>query len=334
MQHPITSNTILKNLMDEFLKEDIDYGNLEKKCFDFRSYLLGITDLDLNDLEDRKDLEFENGIALCTTFAALCTHDIIRTRQFVRGIYQAIIDRKEEKSDPIHIFYAGTGPFATLVLPILTKFSSDEIQLTLLDVNEKTLDYLKKTIEYLSLEDFIQEIICSDATSYKFEKNKTIDILISETMQHALVKEQQVPIMMNLVSQLPENTIVIPNNIRLELALQNTNVDNIIMNRPELYYQKIDRLWDFSSSFMRETKSNKLDFLLCEKLNFRECSGTWDQLVVLTEIQVYKDEWIRTDKSGLTIPRRLFQLKNGNNKNFISVRYLIKEEPDFEYQLS
>lgn len=76
---------IITTLMNEILEEEINYAVMEQKLHDFKTFLLDITHLDLNDLEDRKDMQFENGIALCTTFAALCIQDLMRTRQFVRG---------------------------------------------------------------------------------------------------------------------------------------------------------------------------------------------------------------------------------------------------------
>lgn len=329
-----SGKAILKNIMDEFLNEEIHYGALEKLCYEFRTYLLDITGLDLNDLEDRKDLEFENGIALCTTFAALCTHDILRTRQFVRGIYKAILDRKQEKSDPIHVFYAGTGPFATLILPILTRFSSDEIQLTLMDVNRKTLKYLDKTLKHLSIENYVHKIVCADATCYEIANPNEVDILVSETMQQGLVKEQQVPIMINLVSQLPEKTIVIPNSIDLELALKNSSIEPILNNKPEEIYHRLTSLWKFNPEFMRMNHDGEKSFPLCKDEDFKKEVVHHDELVVMTSIHVYKDEWIYPGQSGLTIGKTLFKLDQQKNKRSISLNYEIKAQPNFSYQLN
>lgn len=331
---PKNDSKIISQLMDEFLNEEIDYLKLQTLLFEFRSLLLSITDLDLNDLEDRKDLEFDNGIALCTTFAALCAQDITRTRQFVRGIYKAIKDRQKIQKEPIHIFYAGTGPFATLILPILSRFSSEELVLTLLDVNERTLSYLDKVLDQLSIRHYVREIICDDATKYQFCEDQKIDILISETMQQGLVKEQQVPIMINLVSQLPEDSIVIPNNIRLDLALKNSSANFIMSGQNHLMYQKLERLWDFDSKFMRSTSKNQKEFELCKNTSLRNVEEGWDKLVTLTSIQVYKDEWILIDESGLTIPKLLHELNEKENKTEVSIRYIIQKEPDFEVELN
>jgi predicted RNA methylase len=334
----LKKNAVIETLMDELLKEDIHYLNLQQKLYDFRDVLLDITHLDLNDLEDRKDLQFDNGIALCTTFAALCIQDVMRTRQFIRGIYQAVTDKLSENQKPVHIFYAGTGPFATLILPILTKFDATQIRLTLMDVNEKTLDYLDNVIQALSIEDYINTIVCADASAYQFEEDQQVDILVSETMQYGLVKEQQVPIMINLVQQLPKESIVIPNNIHLDLAYKDSSANLVLEGKNHLIYKTIQPLLDFTPEFIYALNGRGKEqqrFELCENLDFSKDKVAYNKLVVLTSIQVYKDEWIQADLSSLTIPKELFAFDDiDSSKTQLSLSYVIKEQPDFEVELS
>jgi predicted RNA methylase len=318
--------------MDEILQDEINYTALEKKLLDFRTLLLDITNIDLNDLEDRKDLQFDNGIALCTTFAALCTQDVMRTRQFVKGIYQAIQDVQEKKSEPIHLFYAGTGPFATLILPILTKISSQDLRLHLMDVNEKTLEYLDKVLKTLDIQDYVENIICADATKYQIENPQQIDILVSETMQNGLAKEQQVPIMMNLVSQLNENAVIIPNNIQLNLALKSSSANFIMEWKNHLMYKQLTRLWDFTPEFIRSTDPNVTIFELCKDINFSNEEEIYDLLVVMTRIQTYQDIWLEPDICGLTIPKILMPVDKEDQRK-ISLSYVIKKQPDFKIGL-
>ncbi len=122
----------IEGVMDEILKEEIHFLDLKDKLNEYSKELIQLSGLVLENEQNKKDIHHENGMALSTTFAARCIDDIIRTRQFIRGIYQAIEDLQLKKSKPITLFYAGTGPFATLSLPILTKFSPQELQLILL----------------------------------------------------------------------------------------------------------------------------------------------------------------------------------------------------------
>lgn len=253
------------------------------------------------------------------------------------GIYQAVTDKLGENTKPVHLFYAGTGPFATLILPILTRFSSEEIRLTLLDVNQRTLNYLDKVIQELSMEEYIDDILCADATAYLFEENQQVDILVSETMQQGLVKEQQVPIMINLVEQLSEDSIVIPNNIRLDLAYKNSSANLVLEGKNHLMFQHLRRLLDFTPEFihsLNDGTKNQQRFDLCQQLGFSTNKDDYNQLVVLTSIQVYKNEWIDANLSSLTIPRALFDFKDlDSEKQKITLSYVIKEQPDFEVEL-
>lgn len=327
----------IEAVMTEILKEELDQPTLFKKLEAFKLFLLEVTGLDLNNLDDRKDIQFENGIALSTTFAALCINDIMRTRQFMRGIYQAIKDKLYQNTKPVHLFYAGTGPFATLILPILTRFSPKEIQLTLLDVNQKTLEYLNLVIEELSIGDYIDQIICADASIYQFDQNQKIDVLVSETMQYGLVKEQQVPIMINLVTQLSKEAIVIPNNIQLDLAHRNLSSNLLLEGKNHLMYKRLKKLLDFTPEFIHALNGNGKEqkrFELCENIDFSEDKGSYNTLVILTAIQVYKEEWIHVDLSSLTIPKTLFLFDRERDKTEISISYVIKQQPDFEFELN
>lgn len=327
---------IIEEVTREILSEDIDYVSLKNKLENLNSMLLRLTELDVNDLTDRQDLLFENGIALCSTFAALCVVDMMRTRQFVRGIFKAVKEVRSQKTAPVKILYAGTGPFATLILPLLTKYSSDELQLTLLEVNEGTTIYLKKVIKELEIESYVEKIVCEDASKYTIDENEKVDILISETMQHGLVKEQQVPIMLNLVNQLDKDVIIIPNKIQLDLALIDTNQKYILNNVNEEKYRVLKTLLEFDKSFIHAHPKQSNRFELCKQLEFwEEVDEEYDKFVIVTSIQVYGNEWLHADSCSLTVPRLLVDLERIEDvKKEISIEYVIKELPDFEYVLN
>jgi len=332
---------VIEELTDEILAEEIDYLALKNKLDDFNALLLEISGIQLEEESNKEDLRFENGVALSPSFAALCVVDIMRTRQFIRGIFAAVKQCQQKTPEPVKIFYAGTGPFATLVLPLLAKYRPEDLQLTLLEVNEKTVGYLKQVIKQLEIEDYIEKIICADATKYKIAKNHTVDILISETMQHGLVKEQQVPLAMNLVSQLNEDVIMIPDMIQLDLALMNSSSNLILENQSHKKYKVLKTLLEFDKKFIQlnakavnKAEQNKR-FELCKQVHFwDDGEGGYDKLVVLTKIHVYGNEWIEVDASGLTIPKVLFRLSEVKEQTKISVDYVISNSPDFEYELS
>lgn len=328
----------IEKVTEEIVSNEINYQSLRSKLQEFMNFLTQLTRLELNESIKEANIQFENGIALNTKDAALCVVDIIRTRQFVRGVLKAVNDIKKQKSSTVRIMYAGTGPFAMLILPLLTRYSSDELQLTLLEVNKGTGTHLKRLIEKLEIGAYIEKIVFEDASKYKIEEKAEIDILISETMQFGLVKEQQVPIMLNLVTQLKEDIIIIPQKIKLDLALMNANTELVINNKEELRYKTLKTVLEFDRQFIQtyanEIKQNK-QIELCKQLKFKEVADReYDRLVMLTAIQVYGDEWIDVDLSSLTIPKRILNLVDvEKTKKEIAMNYVIKEIPDFEYKL-
>lgn len=333
---------VIEEVTDEILSEQLDLNSLKNKLDELKSLLLKITNLDLEKHGNKDDLHFENGMALSSSFAALCIDDAIRTRQFVRGIFAAVKQVSSHKPKPIKILYAGTGPFATLILPLLTKYSPEEIQLILIEVNKRTVKYLKRLIKELKIEDYIEKIICEDASKCKIPKEPNVDIIISETMQHGLVREQQVPIMLNLINQLNENVIMIPNLIRLDLALMNTRNNLMTINTEESKYKVLKNLLEFDKPFIhsnfRPNKRHQQNerFELCKRVLFRNDNNDFhDKLVILTSIQVHDEEWINIDCSGLTAPKFLLDLQTADKqKKEISMDYVINRNPDFEFEIN
>ena len=144
--------------------------------------------------------------------------------------------------------------------------------------------------------------------------------------------------MINLVQQLSKNAIVIPNNIHLDLAYKDTSANLLLEHKNHLIFKTIQPLLDFTPDFIYSLKDNKKEqhrFELCKNLDFSKNKAAYNKLVVLTSIQVYKDEWIHADLSSLTIPKELFDFNDMDaNKTNISLSYAIKEQPDFEVELS
>jgi hypothetical protein len=146
---------LLKQITAVFLEKKTDYQKLSAAVKDYKKLLITLAELEDNDAA-RENIHFENGKALGTTWAAMCIDDLMRTRQFVQGIYKAVQFLKQQKEAPVHILYAGCGPFAALILPLLTRFSQKDIQCTLLEINPLSYAAVKKVISKLGLGDHIR----------------------------------------------------------------------------------------------------------------------------------------------------------------------------------
>ena len=121
--------------------------------------------------------------------------------------------------------YAGTGPFATLITPLTTLFSSDQLQVTLLELNPVSFQKIQQVVQQMEIGAYVRRIVQTDATTYQIPADEQIDILLSETMQNALKREQQVPIIYNLLQQIDYEVILIPEVIELQLAVMNPTIN-------------------------------------------------------------------------------------------------------------
>ncbi|WP_199287385.1 aspartyl/asparaginyl beta-hydroxylase domain-containing protein [Photobacterium chitinilyticum] len=152
------------------------------------------------------------GKAVSMTTAAQCAEEVLRTAVLVRGIHQAISERLPSEQ-PVSVLYAGTGPFATLLLPLMGMFSAAQLQVTMLDIHAESLEKLQSLVEAFGLEDRVADYICADATSWQSEAQ--FDLVVSETMKAALATEPQVSVFSHLVSYLKPTGTLIPQAVEL-----------------------------------------------------------------------------------------------------------------------
>ena len=221
----------LASVTDILLDDNTGPELLSDTLFTYRDLLLNASGLDLGNDESLHPEDTGHGVAIGATWAALCIDDQLRTRLFIAGLHAAVLEVQARKPGPVHVLYAGTGPFATLALPLMTRFSPAELQFTFLEINAVSLAAVKTLLKDMGLEDFVREVVQTDASTYQIA-DTDIDILISETMQYSLVDEMQVPITLNLLNQLPLSTILIPERIVLRLGRLAETAEQDAARRP------------------------------------------------------------------------------------------------------
>jgi len=168
----------------------------------------------------REHIKTAHGNAIGSLWAAMCVREIFRTQRFSRGLYTAVSDALNQHKKPVHVLYAGTGPFATLALPVMMMFKPEDVQFTFLEINPDSIDILKQVIDSLDLHSYVKNIYQCDASVWEVDSTG-VDIVISETMYKALKAEPQVAIMLNLASQLPQETVFLPEEIKVSLCKWN-----------------------------------------------------------------------------------------------------------------
>lgn len=163
----------------------------------------------------RAELSAVSGIAISTVEAAHCTTDYLRTARFIKAVHAAVNELiRRFPGQRLRILYAGCGPYATLLTPLLPFFSPEQLEPVLLDINACSLESARQLITQLGLSQYNISFAAMDATQF-VEKEK-FHLILTETMFEALIREPQVAVTEHLKAQLIPGGIFIPEEIILE----------------------------------------------------------------------------------------------------------------------
>jgi len=178
------------------------------------------------------DSLLDSGVAINPQAAAHCIKDYQRSVAFIRGVYAAINALKLRFPDtPLEILYAGCGPFATLLMPMLGKFTPGELRLNLLDIHQRSLDSVELLLSHLGFCDHAVRTIKGDACHYKHDGK--LHLVIAETMQKSLEQEPQFAVTANLAPQLWPAGVFIPQRIEVALCLANLEYEKELFDRSQ-----------------------------------------------------------------------------------------------------
>jgi hypothetical protein len=328
-------NTILKNVTEVIFSETATYGELKDALSEWKESLERHHKLDMNAPEYNENVYLEEGKAIATRWAALCIEDLIRTKRFVRAVKKSVEAVLYKQAGlPVTIMYVGTGPFATLILPLTQVFSPSELQLDLIEVNTKSFALLNATIESYGIEGYIRNCYCTDATRFTLE-NTEVDILLVECLQHALAREPQVKIVENLVPQLKEDLILIPEEITLQLALVNTKAQedfrmDLESTKEIDFYEIVDTLFCLNKS---ETLNNNLAFEERSNLFTKEQIMAHNRIAIFTEMRLFQSEKLTYNESGLTLPLNITDYAKESPIYGIKTKYVTGSEPGLMIKL-
>lgn len=332
-------NEELKQITEVLLKPEDDYGEIKRATDDLYNLFLSVSDLKEEDESCRKDFYLPKGKAIGTVWAAMCIKELLRTKRFIRGVFLGIKHAQEKFTDrSIHIVYAGTGPFATLLMPLTTVFTSKEIKFTLLEINPNSIENLRKVIKVFEVEEYIQKIVQCDATEYKADKDKPIHMIVTETMQNALKKEPQVAITLNLVPQMEVGGILIPENISIEAALidPKRNMDRMmgVEGAEKDFCYKLKKIFDLNKNIMQIEKIEEYNFEEVEVELPLGIDKRYRSLNLLTDIQVFEEEKLTYLQCSLNLPLKIMDIDwEKDNSKKISFQYDISDNPGFIYKL-
>lgn len=270
------------------------------------------------------------GKALGLNHAAQCLLDLRRTNKFLQGMLKAIEDLKQkEQSGPINIFYAGCGPYAPFITLIAPLFSPEELQFSLLEINEKSLETAKKLITALALEDYVMDYYQADAVTFTVKDAQKYDILFSETLDAVLYRECYVPILYNLLPQFKEDIILIPENVRLDLRfIHKAKDEQQDMREESLIATLIDVRQLIASHAPGQDIPKQLDDFPVDLVNME----SYESILIDTSVLVYDNIWLGRGESSLTLPLEM-KLEQPFPNSRMTFNYVLEPQIELKYKL-
>jgi hypothetical protein len=162
-----------------------------------------------------------DGLAVSPLVAGLCAREPLRSAAFIQGTAAAVAQAMRTCTGrPVRVLYAGCGPFALLVLPLLALWPASRARFTLIDVHAEALDLARTLVSALGLDRQVDAWVHTDATTYRIDPQAPPDVIVSETMAAALSREPQVAIARHLLGQAPQ-ALLVPASVRVDCVLCN-----------------------------------------------------------------------------------------------------------------
>lgn len=290
----------LKSVTEALLSPVMDYSGIREASLSLKKLFSEVVAFDEMESVNQPNIPTKTGIAIAPRWAASCLIDIIRTRKFLLGIRDAIEERLNmNPGRPVTVLYAGTGPFATLITPLITVFRPAQLQMVLMEINPVSIRYLQKIIQQFDMEDYLIDLVQADAVTWSIPGNQQPDIIVSETMNNGLQKEPQVSIAANLLSQCSRNPVLIPELIKVDVCLMGNTIDH-----PEDIIL-LKTLLELDAETAVRIKNNPENVPALSPGIIVTIPGLpdyqYNQLVLCTFIRVFGQHSLGFNESGLTI---------------------------------
>lgn len=222
----------LKQVGEILLDEQADYGLLYRTCNDFFDLGEAISGIGEHGTEALQTVEtiLPNGKAVSPLSAARCVREFARTSRFVSGLYAALLEAQRRfPGQTIHTLYAGCGPYATLILPLLLILPRDAFYFTLVDIHPLALESARKVIGHFGFDHFIRDYMLADACDASFADRQPIHVAVTETMNQAMDKEPQLAVSANLENYLEADGILVPEQITVRAALIDSSCEFVFL---------------------------------------------------------------------------------------------------------
>lgn len=325
----------LTALSQLLVSEGLSDGELFKACEDLYRLFIEVSGLDASDDAARSHLQLSAGKAIGASWAAQCILDFKRTRAFLKGVLNAIFEASRRFPDgPIRVLYAGCGPFATLVVPLVPLLSHINLSVTLVEVSPLSLHFLKKTLDGLGIKAPVTAVIEADAT--RFRCTEAPHVIIAEMLQAGLQKEPQVAAFANLFPQLASGGIFIPEEIQVHAGLLNPTASMNRMLGIETSEEEFILLDPF---FRLSPQAGDVPGQLPGSGEIKvplpaDRKPAFSRLALFTGIRVFGEVTLQTWDCGLTLPVKLTDLPTDRSAGQIFLKYEMGDNPGIRWRLT
>lgn len=214
----------LAALVDTLLHNETDHAELVETFAATHEQLLACyARAELTETETHTSYINATGVVMAVKDAINTVNDIYRVKAFIRGIDQAL-DRLPARSaaQPLHLVYPACGPFAPLLLPLISYYQQlglgpQQLKITLIDIQPGAASVLQQLVDDLDIQDYIHAILCQDVMAY--QPDHTIDVLVMEALQHGFSREGHLAFARHLRQFLSPDAIMIPEKITVSAVM-------------------------------------------------------------------------------------------------------------------
>ena len=276
------------------------------------------------------DTELQQGIAINPEAAAQCVKDYRRTVAFIRGLYAAIQNNLKDSADrSIRLLYAGCGPYAAILMPLLSVIKPKNVDIHLLDIHDESLESVHQLLDYFGFNNFTVSYYCEDAC--EFQPSISFDIILAETMQKALEQEPQVMVTANLTTLLNPNGTFLPEQIAVDLCIRDKG-SNTTKTRVKTMFELAANHQCrtlIHGSLQHNDPKIQLGTVVIPKL-FNSHSH---ELVLTTNIQIYKDIYLTNNEAEISLVTEVYDLRHAHAYEHWQAYYLLGTYPRFGFTL-
>ena len=256
-------------------------------------------------------------IALSPSSAAGCLLDSVRTAAFVRGVHAALQEaRRRFPNEVLEIVYAGTGPFAPFALITAFGGTDERLRWTLVDIHEESIASVRSLVQRCRLGGCIRTIN-ADATTYRHDR--TIHVIVSETMQRSLWGEPQVAIFRNLRRQMAPGGVSVPEEVAIDLKMIAARDEEARWRGEAIVARPIAVGRVFQLATGGEKPADSGDATILTLVPRAASPPHWAAL--FTRIRVFGEDILDAYQSGLTVPEILWPISPIMRVTTLEFRY-------------